>query len=168
VTGDYLLTAYEAGKREFAGAYLHGANLRSASLSGAYLRGANLRSASLSGADLRGATLSGADLSGADLRGANLSDADLSGANLSEALGIVWAAVSWTGHGACGRQLLAVADQDGSGIDIYHCSCFRGTRDALLSYIAAGEEQYKRSRRMAVEIVDMLLADGRASGRVER
>jgi uncharacterized protein YjbI with pentapeptide repeats len=115
MTACELLAAYAAGKRDFSGAILIGADLRnadlySADLSDADLTGANLygaklgfanlsdadlsgadlfhadlRGAYLSAADLRDATLTGADLRGADLRGADLSDADLRGANLGGA-----------------------------------------------------------------------------------
>jgi hypothetical protein len=136
------------------GADLYGADLSSADLSSADLSSANLRSANLFGANLYGANLYGANLSSANLFGANLY-----GANL---YGHVFASVAWSGHGERGRQLFALADQDGPGVDIYHCGCFRGTRNDLLAYIANGAESLKRSRRLAVEIVDMLLADGRA------
>jgi len=56
MTGAELLTAYAAGQRSFAFAYLGGANLRDANLRGANLGGADLRGANLGGAYLGGAT----------------------------------------------------------------------------------------------------------------
>ena len=67
MTRDELLAAYAAGKRNFRGAYLGGADLAGADLRGAYLGGADLAGADLGGADLRWAYLGGADLGGADL-----------------------------------------------------------------------------------------------------
>ena len=62
-----------------------GDTLSGAYLSGADLRSANLRHAYLSGADLSGANLRGADLFGADLRSANLRGADLFGQKIQRA-----------------------------------------------------------------------------------
>ena len=104
-------------------------------------------------ADLYRANLSRANLSRANLSGANLSGANLSGANVSELRGVVAVAVTWPGHGECGRQLLAIHDDKGT---VYHCGCFRGTRDELLAYIKAGH--HKPSRTLTIDVVDMLLA----------
>lgn len=48
-----LLTRYQAGERDFKGAYLEGVNLRHTCLVGANLIGAKLQQASLSGANLQ-------------------------------------------------------------------------------------------------------------------
>jgi hypothetical protein len=152
-----LSEAYLRGA-DLGRAYLGRADLRGANLSGANLSGANLSGAYLGRADLGRAYLRGANLSGANLSGANLSGADLSGANLSGANGIRCAAATWSGHGECGRQLLAVADQDGPGVDIYRCGCFRGTWTQLVEYIERGEERHKASRTLTAEVVSMLLA----------
>ena len=82
MTRDELLAAYAAGKRNFRGAYLGGADLAGAYLGGAYLRGADLAGADLAGADLRWAYLGGADLAGAYLGGADLGGAHFRGADL--------------------------------------------------------------------------------------
>ena len=137
------------------------ADLSGVDLNRASLRGADLRGADLSGANLSWASLRGADLSGADLNRASLRGADLSGADLSGARGILHASVGWSNHGDCGRTLLVVADQDGPGIDVYHCGCFCGDRDELLEYIEEGVERYRRTRRLALEVVQMLLEDAR-------
>jgi hypothetical protein len=101
-----------------------------------------------------GADLTGAHLRGADLTGANLSGANLSGAGVSELRGVIAVAVTWPGHGQCGRQLLAVRDNNGT---VYHCGCFRGSRDELISYIA-NDDSHKPSRTLTLDVVDMLLA----------
>ncbi len=90
-----LLKAYAAGRRDFTGVDLSGADLRGAVLSRADLFGADLSCAKLSSANLYGAILNGANLTGTDLRSADLScanlidatlsGADLTGADLSEA-----------------------------------------------------------------------------------
>lgn len=67
---------------DLSDAYLHGANLRFASLCDANFRRADLSEADLSSADLQEADLSAADLSGADLQDADLTGADLRGADL--------------------------------------------------------------------------------------
>ncbi len=91
-----------------------------------------------------------ADLSGADLRGADLSGADLSGADLSGASGTVHAAASWSGHGECGRQLLAVRI---GAEDVYFCGCFRGSAGDLQKYITAGAKEYRASRQRVFDFV---------------
>ena len=121
--------------------------------------GADLRYANLSGADLRYANLSGANLSGADLRYANLSDANLRYANLRDAyLGgakiTATAAVVFTGHGQCGRQLLAV--RAGESILLW-CGCFHGTPDELRAFIAGDEPCYRKTRTLALDTALMLL-----------
>ena len=136
-----------------------------ANLSEANLRGANLRRADLHGANFYGADLRGANLHGANLYGANLSEAYLADANLKGTLigKHTFASVTWPGHGEEGRQLLAVSDQDGEGIDIYHCGCFRGTYDELRSFIARGDKELRPSRELTFDVVNMLLAAGKAS-----
>ena len=116
-----------------------------ADLSLADLSGANLSGANLSLANLSGANLSDANLSGANLRGANLS-----GANLRGAIGTIYAAASWSGHGECGRQLLAVRI---GKYDLYFCGCFRGHADDLQKYITDGAEHYRASRQRVFDFV---------------
>jgi pentapeptide repeat protein len=82
MTPTELLTAYEAGQRDFHGADLSRAYLTGAYLTGVNLIGADLRRANLIGADLRRADMRGANLIGADLRRANLIGADLRRANM--------------------------------------------------------------------------------------
>ena len=169
---DHRLWWYEGkGKRaDLRGADLRGADLSSADLSNSVLRGADLRGAVLQRAVLRGADLSGADLSGADLsdavlRGADLSGADLQcavlrGADLSGAVltyakyknGTVNAVaqVSFTTHGECGRQLMAIRTETETSII---CGCFTGSPEDLEAYIAKGPTKYQHSRRLAMRCV---------------
>ena len=146
------MTIYTHGGSDLSEADLHEANLRWANLSGADLRGANLHEANLRWANLSGANLSGADLREADLRWANLRGADLSEADLSG--NVKYAACSFTGHGECGRQLLALSID---GYVKYHCGCFRGTREELCAYIDNGEKRYRESRYVALDCVDMMM-----------
>jgi hypothetical protein len=90
--GAYLVKARPdpASSRNFARAYLCGADLNGASLREADFREANLAQAKLEGAHLSRIDLSGADLEGAVLREtflyrANLAGADLEGADLTKA-----------------------------------------------------------------------------------
>jgi hypothetical protein len=69
MTRDELLTAYDAGRRDFHDVDLREEDLGGADLSDADLRGADLRRADLRCADLRCADLSDAWLVSADLRG---------------------------------------------------------------------------------------------------
>lgn len=159
------LRAADLRYADLRAADLHGAKLRGADLYGADLHGADLRAADLSGADLRDADLRDANLRGAKLYGANLSGANLrgarlSGAQMSEVLGVRVVAVTWSGHGEQGRQLLAVDDQD-EGVTIYHCGCFRGTREGLIQYIKTGDGAHQASRTLTLDVVDMLLAANR-------
>ena len=164
---DHRLWWY-AGKGKRAD--LRGADLRGADLSGADLRGADLRGADLSGADLSGAVLRSADLSGAVLsvavlRGADLSDAVLRGADLSGAVlrgadlsgakyknGTVNAVaqVSFTTHGECGRQLMAIRTEIETTL---LCGCFAGSPEDLEAYITKGSKRYQPSRRLAMRCV---------------
>lgn len=107
------------------------------------LCGANLR-----GADLSEANLRYTDLRGADLREACLRGADLSGADLRRARGLIYAQISFTGHGESGRQLLAVKIDEQV---IFFCGCFSGTEADLRVYIENGEENLKASRIFALE-----------------
>ena len=132
---------------------LRGADLCGANLRGADLRGANLHGTDLCGADLRGANLRGANLRytnlhGADLHGTDLCGADLSGADLRRARGLIYAQISFTGHGESGRQLLAVKIDEQV---IFFCGCFSGTEADLRVYIENGEENLKASRIFALE-----------------
>ena len=128
---------------DLCGADLRGADLRGANLHGTDLCGANLR-----GADLSEANLRYTDLRGADLREACLRGADLSGADLRRARGLIYAQISFTGHGESGRQLLAVKIDEQV---IFFCGCFSGTEADLRVYIENGEENLKASRIFALE-----------------
>jgi hypothetical protein len=134
---------------------LRNADLRGADLRNANLRGADLRNANLSDTDLRNADLSDTDLRNADLRGANLRNADLRGADLPA--GWAHASVGWSAHGERGRTLLAVRDAE-RNVALY-CGCFRGPVADLRAYIARGEECYRASRSLALDVVLMLLAE---------
>lgn len=133
---------------------LRGANLRSANLCGADLYGANLCGANLRGADLYGANLCGANLCGADLCDANLCGAKLYGARLRDAEITATAVVAFTGHGQCGRQLLAVRAGDSV---LLWCGCFHGTPEDLRAYIAGDEPRYRKTRTIALDTVLALL-----------
>ena len=117
--------------------------------SSADLRFANLRSADLSFANLRSADLSFANLSSADLR-----SADLRFANLSSAKNLLYSACYFSGHGECGRQLLAV--KIGEEIKLF-CGCFKGDEKELRDYIEKGDEDLKASRLLALETVLKLI-----------
>ena len=134
-----------------SGADLSRADLSRADLSRANLSFANLSFANLSGADLSFANLSGADLYGADLSGANLSRANLSGANLYN-----YAQVAFRGHGECGRMLTAIVEKDGTEPRLF-CGCFTGSFAELERYIAEGEERYRASRTLAMNMVKQAL-----------
>ena len=152
----WLRCARAGVRADLSDADLRMANLRMAKLHGAKLRGADLREAKLRMAKLTEAELSGADLRKADLRKADLRKADLSGAymhgaDLTDAAGVAWAVCGWSAYGEFERTLLAVADQDGPGVDVYHCGCFRGTLADLRSYIANGEARYATTRTLAAD-----------------
>ena len=154
------LSRANLSRADLSSANLSRADLSRADLSSANLRGANLHGADLSGANLCRADLCRADLSGANLRGANLSRANLSSANLSSANlcrahGLLWASVSFTGHGERGRMLTAVV----IGTETrFFCGCFSGTLAELRAYIKRGAACYHPSRRLALSVVRKLLA----------
>jgi uncharacterized protein YjbI with pentapeptide repeats len=152
---------FEAGgsRADLSGANLSRANLFGANLSGADLSRANLFGANLSRANLFGANLSGADLSRADLSranlfGANLSGADLFGAKIKDEEVSSWASVQFSGHGQCGRTLLAI--KAGKTIHL-RCGCFSGSPVGLRKFIAGDEARYRTTRTLALKCVLMLL-----------
>jgi hypothetical protein len=156
-----LWLSLRGGQRaDLSGANLSGARLRGANLSGAWLSGANLewanldgailKQANLSGANLSGAYLRQANLSGANLRGVNLKGANLEGAHMQQVVGLSVAACHWSGHGECGRQLLAVALPEGLH---FYCGCFSGSAEELRDYIADGKAVYAPSRTKALEFL---------------
>jgi hypothetical protein len=130
------------------------ANLRYANLRHADLSSANLRYADLRHADLSFANLMHADLSSANLRYADLSSANLSSANLSSARNLIYSACYFSGHGECGRQLLAV--KIGEDVKLF-CGCFSGTETELRDYIEKHDEELKSSRLIALETVLKLI-----------
>jgi hypothetical protein len=132
-----------------------GANLISANLNGANLSGANLNGANLSGANLSGANLNGAYLNGANLNGAYLNGANLSGANLNGAKIVSVAQISFTGHGECGRTLIAI--QTETAIYIC-CGCFAGSPDELRAWIIGDEKRLAKTRTLALDTALILLA----------
>jgi hypothetical protein len=123
--------------------------------SNANLSNANLSNANLSGAYLSGADLSGADLSYADLSYADLSYAYLSGANLKGAKIVSVAQISFTGHGECGRTLIAI--QTETAIYIC-CGCFAGSPDELRAWIIGDEKRLAKTRTLALDTALILLA----------
>jgi len=100
-------------------------------------------------ADLRYANLSSANLSSADL-----SSADLRYADLQQIKGKQFSQVSFSGHGECGRSLIAI--KEGELVKLF-CGCFNGTKEELITYIEKGEEKYKKSRTLAMETVLQLI-----------
>jgi len=153
--GAYLGGAYLGGAN-LGGANLGGANLRGANLGGAYLGDAYLGDANLRGANLRGANLRGANLGDAYLGGANLGGANLGGANLGDDGKILsTASVQFTGHGVCGRNLLAVQAEKTTRI---FCGCFNGTPDELRAWIDCNEAIYRKTRTLALDTALMLLS----------
>ena len=119
----------------------------------------NELSAGKSSVDLRYAILSFVDLSSAnlrcaDLRYADLRDANLRDANLSGAKNLLYSACYFSGHGECGRQLLAIKIKD--EIKLF-CGCFKGNESELREYIEKGQESYKASRLLALETVLKLI-----------
>ena len=138
------------------GKWLRGEKVgKRADLTLAYLRGADLR-----GADLTGAVLTSADLRGADLRGAVLTGADLTRAILCGGTFISRAAVQFSSHGECGRELSAIrTDAKGSPVTFW-CGCFTGTPEELRKYIAEGTDRYAESRTLAMDTVLKLLDYG--------
>ena len=147
-----------AGKGEKR-ANLRGANLRGVNLSGANLSKANLSEAKLIGANLIEANLIGANLIGANLSGAKLREAYLREANLSETRGLTYAQCSFTAHGECGRQLLAVVI--GAKMRFF-CGCFVGSLAELDAYIEAGAPKYRATRRLARDFVVAAIDAARA------
>jgi hypothetical protein len=140
---------------DLSGANLKGADLSNANLSNANLSGANLKGADLSGAYLSGANLKGADLSNANLSYAYLSGADLSGADLKGAKIVSVAQISFTGHGECGRTLIAI--QTETAIYIC-CGCFAGSPDELRAWIIGDEKRLAKTRTLALDTALILLA----------
>ena len=108
--------------------------------------GANLGGANLGGAYLRDANLGGANLGGAYLGGAYLGD---DGKILSVA------SIQFTGHGACGRTLIAVQAEKTTRI---FCGCFNGTPDELRAWIGRNEATLRRTRTLALDTALMLLS----------
>jgi len=133
---------------------LRSADLRFANLRSADLRFANLSSADLCFADLRSADLRFADLCFADLRSADLRFANLRSADLRSAKNIIYSSCYFSGHGECGRQLLAVKINEQI---ILFCGCFKGSEEELIKYIERGEEKYKYSRTLALKTVLKLI-----------
>ena len=135
---------------DLSNANLNGANLNCADLTNADLTKANLTCAELRETDLSFADLKFADLYRADLKDAKLSYAKLSNAILNSVKNLQCASCYFTGHGECGRQLLAVEIDNEI---ILFCGCFKGNEAELRKYIEEGDEKYKASRLMALEMV---------------
>jgi uncharacterized protein YjbI with pentapeptide repeats len=134
---------------------LYGADLYGANLYGANLISADLNGADLNGADLYGANLYCANLSGANLSGANLSGADLIDAYLNGSKIVSVAQISFTGHGQCGRTLIAI--QTETAIYIC-CGCFAGSPDELRAWIIGDEKRLAKTRTLALDTALILLA----------
>ena len=86
----------------------------------------------------------------ANLSAAQLSGANLSRANMQEVSGISVASCHWSGHGECGRQLLAVALPEGLR---FYCGCFSGSAEELREYITTHHALYAPSRTKALEFL---------------
>lgn len=105
-------------------------------------------------------TVEAAVMADTDLSCANLGGADLTGANLSCTImmdgekTIRTADIAFSGHGECGRRLIAVR----TAKTVYlWCGCFYGTPDDLRKYIEDGATVYKKTRTLALNTVLMLL-----------
>ena len=158
--GNANLELADLERSDMYGADLSYANLYDSDLRKANLRNANLMHADLRWADLRGADLDGAilihtNLMGTDLEGANLTEVQLAGAYVYRSSGINYAVCGFTGHGECGRQLLAV--EINSEVILF-CGCFRGNEKELRDYIEKGKEEFKESRLIALETVLKLIS----------
>jgi hypothetical protein len=106
---------------------------------------------------LTGADLTGADLTGAVLTGAVLTGAVLTGAVLRGGQFVSRAAVQFTTHGECGRELSAIrTDAKENPITLW-CGCFAGTPEELRKFIADGDEKHRASRTLAMDTVLALL-----------
>ena len=101
------------------------------------------------------AVASGADLISANLNGADLSGANLNGANLNGAKIVSVAQISFTGHGECGRKLIAI--QTETAIYIC-CGCFAGSPDELRAWIIGDEKRLAKTRTLALDTALILLA----------
>lgn len=144
---------------------MYGADLSYANLYGSCLEGSDLRDANLMHANLRNTDLKMADLSAAhliytnlmwaDLEGANLTEVQLAGAHVDRLSGINYAVCGFTGHGECGRQLLAI---EINYEVILFCGCFKGNEKELRDYIEKGQEEFKESRLIALETVLKLIS----------
>ena len=161
-TNDVLFSSAKAKSLRDAviEAVASGANLSYANLNGANLSDSNLIRADLYGADLYGANLYGANLYCANLSGANLSGANLSGADLIDAYLngskiVSVAQISFTGHGQCGRTLIAI--QTETAIYIC-CGCFAGSPDELRAWIIGDEKRLAKTRTLALDTALILLA----------
>ena len=104
-----------------------------------------------SGASLEHASLDHARLEHASLDYARLEHASLDGAVYS------CAQVAFTGHGECGRMLTAVQIKDGDPV-LFFCGCFTGDESELREYIAAREQKYRKTRKLALDTALILLA----------
>ena len=92
---------------------------------------------------------------------ADLRDADLRGAVLRDGKFLARAAVQFTAHGECGRELSAIkTDSKESPVTLW-CGCFVGSPGELREYIAVSGEKHKRTRTLAMETVLMLLEQTR-------
>jgi uncharacterized protein YjbI with pentapeptide repeats len=156
-TNDVLFSSAKAKSLRDAviEAVASGANLSYANLNGANLSDSNLIRADLYGADLYGANLYGANLISADLNGADLNGADLNGADLNGSKIVSVAQISFTGHGQCGRTLIAI--QTETAIYIC-CGCFAGSPDELRAWIIGDEKRLAKTRTLALDTALILLA----------
>jgi hypothetical protein len=73
---------------------------------------------------------------------------------LSSARNLIYSACYFSGHGECGRQLLAV--KIGEDVKLF-CGCFSGTETELRDYIEKHDEELKSSRLIALETVLKLI-----------
>jgi hypothetical protein len=149
------LRSADLSDADLSDANMRSADLRRADLSGACLNGANMNGADLRCADLSGAYLSGANLRSTDLRSADLSGAYLNGANMNGANIVSVAQISFTGHGQCGRTLIAIQTEKEIHI---RCGCFYGSPDELRAWIAGDEKQWAKTRTLALDTALILLA----------
>ena len=158
--GNANLELADLERSDMYGADLSCANLHGSCLEGSDLKNANLMYTDLRNTDLRNTDLSAANLSytnlmWANLEGANLTEVQLTGAYVDRLSGINYAVCGFTGHGECGRQLLAV--EINSEVILF-CGCFKGNEKELRDYIEKGREEFKESRLIALETVLKLIS----------
>lgn len=106
--------------------------------------------------DLSSSTFKFCRLDGATIELAILTNVQLHGT-------IFWgvfyrfAKVAFTNHGQCGRELIAIRQNNQDSPIQLFCGCFTGTEEALRDFIAKGSQDMAKTRLLALETVLKLL-----------